>query len=29
MGVEIIEEEGAVMEVNVEHPDVTNGDFVV
>jgi len=28
MGVEIIEGEGAVLEVNVEHPVRTNGDFV-
>jgi len=27
MGVEIVEKEGAVLEVNVGHPIVTNGDF--
>jgi len=27
-GVEIVEEKGAVLGVNVGHPIVTNGDFV-
>jgi len=29
MEVEIVEEEGAIFGINVEHPIVTNGDFVV
>jgi len=28
MGIEIVEGEGVVLEVNMEHPIATNGDFV-